>query len=64
MFAAAVLVMLLFITPIIAVYAPPDTVRLFGHVMASTLAFISNVFFYNSAGYWEVAAEENPLIHT
>lgn len=58
------LVMLLVMTPIITFYAPPDTVRLFGHAMSSTLVFISNVFFYNSAGYWEMAAEENPLIHT
>ncbi len=58
------LVMLLVLTPIIAVFAPPDAVRLFGHAMASTLVFISNVFFHNSAGYWEMAAEENPLIHT
>ena len=42
---------------------PPD-LRYFGGSLFATTLFSSNIFFWLEAGYFDVAAERKPLLHT
>jgi peptidoglycan/LPS O-acetylase OafA/YrhL len=42
---------------------PPDYVR-FGRSAGAAALFWSNIFFFNTAGYWDTAASSKPLLHT
>jgi peptidoglycan/LPS O-acetylase OafA/YrhL len=42
----------------------PDAFRQFGRSVAATTAFVSNILFARESGYFGVAAETKPLIHT
>lgn len=42
----------------------PSDLRTLGTSVPATLFFGSNVFFWRSSGYFDVAAELNPLLHT
>jgi peptidoglycan/LPS O-acetylase OafA/YrhL len=42
----------------------PQDLRYFGGSLTATTAFLSNVFFWLEAGYFDVAAERKPLLHT
>jgi peptidoglycan/LPS O-acetylase OafA/YrhL len=42
----------------------PEDFRLFFASLAATAAFASNILFWRQSGYFETAAELNPLIHT
>ena len=45
-------------------YLPPLDFTELGKNIASSLAFISNITYWNSAGYFAAAAHENWLLHT
>jgi peptidoglycan/LPS O-acetylase OafA/YrhL len=42
----------------------PDDLRLFGHMVKSTVFFYSNLFFYWRVNYFDGPAIEKPLLHT
>ena len=42
----------------------PQDFRYFGGSLFATTLFVSNVFFWLEAGYFDVAAERKPLLHT
>ncbi len=42
---------------------PGDLVR-YGASLAATAAFVSNIFFWQTSGYFEAAAQTQPLLHT
>ncbi|MDO5631937.1 MAG: acyltransferase family protein [Paracoccus sp. (in: a-proteobacteria)] len=42
----------------------PDEARLFGRSLIAVVLFASNILFWKSEGYFSVAAEFNPLLHT
>ncbi len=42
----------------------PQDLRYFGGSLFATTLFSSNIFFWLEAGYFDVAAERKPLLHT
>lgn len=42
----------------------PQDLRYFGGSLTATTLFLSNVFFWLEAGYFDVVAERKPLLHT
>ena len=42
----------------------PDDLKLFGESVAAATLSISNIFFYTHTGYFDIAAETTPLLHT
>ena len=42
---------------------PTDLLH-FGKSVIATTAFVSNVFFWSTSGYFDAAAESKPLLHT
>lgn len=38
--------------------------RSFGNSIVAVLLFVSNLFFWSEAGYFDIASEEKPLLHT
>lgn len=43
---------------------PPSELRALGRSVAATAAFVSNIAFWQDTGYFDVAAETKPLLHT
>lgn len=45
-------------------WLPPQTLDHFGAALAATFLFVSNIYFWRNTGYFDSAAELNPLLHT
>jgi peptidoglycan/LPS O-acetylase OafA/YrhL len=60
----ALFAMLAFSTVVAAWLLLPQDLRYFGGSLFATTLFASNVFFWLEAGYFDVAAERKPLLHT
>ncbi|MXP47942.1 acyltransferase family protein [Altererythrobacter luteolus] len=59
------LAMVLFITTISAfILLPPYQLREFGQALFGSSIFSSNILFWLKSGYFDAAAEANPLVHT
>ena len=50
--------------PVAWIWLLPAELTKFGQSIMSVSVFASNVFFWRSSGYFGVAGEENPLLHT
>jgi peptidoglycan/LPS O-acetylase OafA/YrhL len=42
----------------------PNDLSAYGGSLAATAAFVSNIFFWKTSGYFEAAAQTQPLLHT
>lgn len=60
----ALFAVLLFCVLLGALLLLPHDFRYFGGALFATTLFASNVFFWLEAGYFDVAAERKPLLHT
>jgi peptidoglycan/LPS O-acetylase OafA/YrhL len=60
----ALFAVLLFCVLLGALLLLPQDFRYFGGSLFATTLFSSNVFFWLEAGYFDVAAERKPLLHT
>jgi peptidoglycan/LPS O-acetylase OafA/YrhL len=60
----ALFVVLLACLPFAWFWLLPVDLRNFSRSLGSVSAFVSNVFFWQSSGYFETAAEFKPLLHT
>jgi peptidoglycan/LPS O-acetylase OafA/YrhL len=45
-------------------WLPPQALDRFGAALTSTFLFVSNIYFWRNTGYFDSAAELNPLLHT
>lgn len=45
-------------------WLPPTLLENYGKALISTFLFVSNIYFWKNTGYFDVAAEHNPLLHT
>ncbi|MCR2834404.1 acyltransferase family protein [Parerythrobacter lacustris] len=43
---------------------PPFPLREFGQALVASATFVSNLLFWSKSGYFDAAAEANPLVHT
>ncbi|MDZ5456517.1 acyltransferase family protein [Azohydromonas lata] len=60
----ALLFTLLLCVPLAWVWMRPVELESFGGSLAATALSLSNVFFWRTTGYFDLAAEEKPLLHT
>ncbi len=59
------LLFLLVITTITAyLVMPPNLLKSYSQSMISVASFLSNVYFYLTSGYFSLASDEKPLLHT
>lgn len=45
-------------------WLPPILLENYGKALLSTFLFVSNIYFWKNTGYFDIAAEQNPLLHT
>ena len=60
----ALLTMLLVTTIVAYLVLPPKLLQMYSQSLVSVVTFSSNVYFYSRNGYFDVASEELPLLHT
>lgn len=60
----ALLLTLLLCLPVVWVWTSPLELRAFGSSLVATVLSVSNVLFWRTTGYFDLAAEEKPLLHT
>jgi peptidoglycan/LPS O-acetylase OafA/YrhL len=60
----ALLFTLLLCLPLAWVWMRPAELQAFGGSLVWTVLSLSNVFFWRTTGYFDLAAEEKPLLHT
>ena len=58
-----VLIMLTSI-PFAMIYMQPDDLENFGQSLFATSVFSNNILLYLTSGYWDIASEFKPLLHT
>ena len=55
----------LLVSTIVALWLlPPFPLREFGQALFASATFVSNLLFWSKSGYFDAAAEANPLVHT
>lgn len=59
----ALAAVLLTFTVVACVAIPPADLKFFGHALLSSSLFIANQFFLDNTGYFNVDAQESPLLH-
>jgi peptidoglycan/LPS O-acetylase OafA/YrhL len=62
-FPALIVVLLFTVAVSVVLLVPSDLVR-YGESLKATVVFASNFQFWSEAGYFDVAAEQKPLLHT
>ena len=62
--APAYIVLLLFISVLVALYSLPPETRRFGKTLVSAIFSTTNIYFWSTTNYFAVTAEELPLLHT
>ena len=50
--------------PLALVYMQPDDLENFGQSLFATSLFSNNILLYLTSGYWDIASEFKPLLHT
>ncbi|MEL0207950.1 MAG: acyltransferase, partial [Gammaproteobacteria bacterium] len=50
--------------PLAIVYMQPDDLENFGQSLFATSLFSNNILLYLTSGYWDIASEFKPLLHT
>ncbi len=59
----ALSVVLFFTTVMVYIFMPPDLLKSYSKSLVSVISFSSNVFFYQTSGYFSTASDEKPLLH-
>ena len=50
--------------PFAIIYMQPDDLENFGQSLFATSVFSNNILLYLTSGYWDIASEFKPLLHT